>query len=122
MRMAREVDALAVRTPGKKSLAIQAFAKALRSIPTIISDNAGLDASEIIANLRAAHSESHGDKGPAPGVDVNVGEVGDMKEMGIYESFRVKNQVASFWFPDGDWVFAGASVGYRGGGDDFEGG
>lgn len=94
MRMAREVDALAMKTPGKKSLAIQAFAKALRSIPTIIADNAGLDASEIIANLRAAHSETLTDKSPAPGIDVNVGAVGDMKLLGIYESFRVKNQVS----------------------------
>jgi len=93
MRMARDVDALAMKTPGKKSLAIQAFAKALRSIPTIIADNAGLDASEIIANLRAAHSETQTDKGPAPGIDITTGAVGDMKTLGVYEPFRVKNQV-----------------------------
>lgn len=36
------VDEAAARTPGKRSLAMAAFARALRSIPTIISDNAGV--------------------------------------------------------------------------------
>jgi T-complex protein 1 subunit beta len=39
--MARVVDDLAAHTPGKKSLAMNAFARALRQIPTIICDNAG---------------------------------------------------------------------------------
>jgi hypothetical protein len=39
--MARVVDELAARTPGKRSLAMAAFARALRQIPTIICDNAG---------------------------------------------------------------------------------
>lgn len=92
MRMAKEVDALAMKTPGKKSIAIQSFAKALCSIPSIIADNAGLDASEMIANLRAAHSDSSSTS-EAPGIDVNIGTVGDMRKLGIFESFRVKMQV-----------------------------
>lgn len=35
------VDELAAHTPGKRSLAMEAYARALRAIPTIISDNAG---------------------------------------------------------------------------------
>lgn len=41
LQMARVIDDLAARTPGKKSLATAAFARALRQIPTIICDNAG---------------------------------------------------------------------------------
>lgn len=41
--MAKHVDELAQRTPGKKSIAIEAFAVALRAIPTTIADNAGLN-------------------------------------------------------------------------------
>ncbi len=41
-QMARVVDDLAARTPGKKSLAMAAFGRALRQIPTIICDNAGV--------------------------------------------------------------------------------
>ena len=40
-QMARVVDDLAARTPGTRSLAMAAFARALRQIPTIICDNAG---------------------------------------------------------------------------------
>lgn len=39
--MAQVVDDLAARTPGKRSLAMAAYARALRQIPTIICDNAG---------------------------------------------------------------------------------
>lgn len=35
------VEEKAARTPGKKSLAIEAYARALRSIPGTICDNAG---------------------------------------------------------------------------------
>ena len=49
--MANAVDDLAKRTPGKKALAMESFAKALRQLPTIISDNAGLDSSELVRAL-----------------------------------------------------------------------
>ena len=39
--MQQVVDEAAARTPGKRSLAMEAFARSLRAIPTIISDNAG---------------------------------------------------------------------------------
>lgn len=35
------VEEKAARTPGKKSLAIEAYARALRAIPGTICDNAG---------------------------------------------------------------------------------
>lgn len=88
--MARAVEQLAEKTPGKKALAMSSFARALRTLPTIICDNAGLDSADIIASLRAAHAQ---DPASCAGVDVVRGQPGDMKELGIYESFRVKNQV-----------------------------
>lgn len=89
MKMAKAVDTLAAATPGKKSLAMESYARALRSIPSIISDNAGLDASDIVANLRAAHVNENS----RTGIDINIGKTGDMQTLGIYESYRVKNQV-----------------------------
>lgn len=88
MQMARVVDELAAVTPGKKSLAMAAFANALRQIPTIISDNAGLDSAEIVSHLRAAHAANPETTGT--GVDVISGGMGDMRERGIFESFKVK--------------------------------
>jgi len=89
IKMAKAVDELAARTPGKKALAMEGFARALRQIPATISDNAGLDSPELITQLRAAHA----DPNSTAGVDVISGEVGDMQMRGIYESFRVKQQV-----------------------------
>ena len=56
MLMANVVSKLAQETPGKESIAMEAFARALRKLPTTIADNAGYDSSELIAQLRAAHN------------------------------------------------------------------
>uniref|UniRef100_A0A0D9WJJ7 CCT-beta n=1 Tax=Leersia perrieri TaxID=77586 RepID=A0A0D9WJJ7_9ORYZ len=84
-----EVDELARKTPGKKSHAIEAFSRALQSIPTIIADNAGLDSADLISQLRAEH---HNEQSTA-GIDVISGGVGDMKKLGISESFKAKQAV-----------------------------
>ncbi|KAH7523443.1 hypothetical protein FEM48_Zijuj06G0011400 [Ziziphus jujuba var. spinosa] len=89
MVMAKEVDELARKTPGKKSHAIEAFSRALLAIPTIIADNAGLDSAELIAQLRAEHHK----EGCTAGIDVLSGSVGDMAELGISEAFKVKQAV-----------------------------
>jgi chaperonin GroEL (HSP60 family) len=47
MIMARAVEEEAAKTPGKKALAMEAFARALRMIPTIIADNGGYDSAEL---------------------------------------------------------------------------
>jgi hypothetical protein len=57
MIMSKAVEQLAEKTPGKRSLAMECFAKALRCIPSIICDNAGLDSGEIVSQLRARHAE-----------------------------------------------------------------
>ncbi|XP_072953815.1 T-complex protein 1 subunit beta-like [Typha angustifolia] len=89
MVMAREVDDLARKTPGKKSHAIEAFSRALQAIPTIIADNAGLDSADLISQLRAEH---HKEKSNA-GIDVISGGIGDMEKLGISESFKVKQAI-----------------------------
>jgi T-complex protein 1 subunit beta len=89
MLMAKATDELAQRTPGKRSLAIEAFGRALRMIPTIICDNAGLDSADMLSSLRASHAT----QGSCAGVDILQGAVGDMRDCGVFESFRVKQQV-----------------------------
>jgi T-complex protein 1 subunit beta len=86
--MAADVDKLASRTPGKKSLAMAAFARALRQIPSIIADNAGLDFAEIVSQMTASVAS---DPGSTIGVDVVSGKAGDMRKLGIFESFKVKS-------------------------------
>ncbi|GAA5893775.1 hypothetical protein JCM8208_001241 [Rhodotorula glutinis] len=89
MIMAVAVDEEAKRTEGKKALAVEAFARALRQIPTILADNAGYDSSDLVAKLRAAHYEGRTDAG----LDMFKGVVGSMKECGVTESYKLKRQV-----------------------------
>lgn len=91
MRMARHVDELAARTPGKEALAIESFARALRQIPTIISDNGGYDSSQLVTELRAMHSQDN----VYAGLNMLTGEVGDVRDLGITESYAVKSAVVS---------------------------
>eukprot|EP00727_Mastigamoeba_balamuthi_P005769 m51a1_g1811 putative t-complex protein 1 subunit beta (536) ;mRNA; f:480604-483091 len=83
------VDEAARKTAGKKALAIEAFARALRMLPTIIADNAGYDSSELVMQLRAAHAEGR----KTAGLDMRTGCIGDMKELGVVEPLRVKAHV-----------------------------
>ncbi len=66
--MANAVQELSSRTPGKESMAMEAFAKALRQLPTIIADNAGYDSSQLLSELRALHSEGKTTMGLGEGV------------------------------------------------------
>jgi len=88
IRMALAVQDLAQKVEGKQSLAIEAFAKALRQLPTIIADNAGYDSAEIVQNLRSA--VANGDT--EAGLNMFTGKVGNMRELGITECLRVKEQ------------------------------
>lgn len=86
--MSNATDNLAKTIPGKKSLAIEAFGRALRRLPTIIAENGGFDSSELVSELRAAVSNGSN----TAGIDMNKGVLGDMKELGIKECLRVKEQ------------------------------
>ncbi|KAI8592653.1 T-complex protein 1 subunit beta [Geranomyces variabilis] len=89
MLMAKAVDEIAAVTPGKKAIACEAFAKALRQLPTILADNAGYDSAELVAQLRAAHHE--GDT--TAGLNMDEGIIGNVRTLGITESFKLKKQV-----------------------------
>ena len=89
MLMAQAIDAQVPATTGKKALAMTAFAVALRQLPTIIADNAGFDSADLVSELRVAHHEGNS----TAGVDVNTGKVGNMRELGIRESFHSKFMV-----------------------------
>nr|ACU45317.1 rho chaperonin-containing TCP-1 [Rhodomonas sp. CCMP768] len=89
IEMAAAVDELAKATAGKEALAMEAYARALRAIPTIIADNGGYDSAELVTKLRAAHAS--GDL--HAGLDMAQGCIGNMKALGVAESFRVEHQV-----------------------------
>ena len=93
MLMARAVDELALTVAGKESLAIESFARALRTIPSIIADNAGYDSNELVAQLRAKHHEVAKGERAVWGLDMDRGVVGDMSELRITEALKSKMQV-----------------------------
>ena len=86
--MSLAVDELAKTHRGKEALAIEAFSKALRQLPTIICDNAGYDSAELVQNLRSEIATGN----ESAGLDMNSGSIYDMNEQGITECLKVKEQ------------------------------
>eukprot|EP00041_Stephanoeca_diplocostata_P008225 m.118864 g.118864 ORF g.118864 m.118864 type:complete len:530 (-) comp17228_c0_seq1:127-1716(-) len=89
MLMANAIQKQALETPGKEAMAMEAFAHALRQLPTTIADNAGYDSSNLVSALRAEHAKGN----QTAGLNMDTGEIGDMVDLGITESYQVKNQV-----------------------------
>jgi len=73
---------------GKEQLAVEAYAEALEVIPRTLAENSGLDAIEILAELKAEHEKGKKDYG----IEVFEGKIKDMKEAGVVEPLRVKTQ------------------------------
>lgn len=86
VQMATAVEALAKQTSGKEGLAIEAYARALKQLPTIICDNAGYDSAELVQNLVSEVNNGNLTKG----LNLWKGEIDDMAERGVTECFRVK--------------------------------
>ena len=45
------------RTAGKEAVAMEAYARALLQLPTIIADNGGYDSALLVSQLRAGHTQ-----------------------------------------------------------------
>ena len=88
MRMSLAVDELAQTLKGKQAIAVEAFGRALRQLPTIICDNAGYDSAELVANLRAEIKTGK----DSAGLNMFEGKVDDMDTLGVTEAYRVKEQ------------------------------
>ncbi|KAK8022794.1 hypothetical protein PG993_013561 [Apiospora rasikravindrae] len=91
--MAKAVEGAATRVEGKKQMAVASFATALRQLPTILADNAGLDSSDLVARLRKAIYDGMSTYGldlMTPG-----GGITDMRDLGVIESYKLKKAVVS---------------------------
>ncbi|KAI9817951.1 MAG: T-complex protein 1 subunit beta [Phylliscum demangeonii] len=93
MVMARAVDQAADEVEGKKAIAVESFAKALRQLPTILADNAGYDSSDLIARLRSKIASGMTNAG----LDLRTagGGIADMRALGVIESYKLKRAVVS---------------------------
>ncbi|HDQ59697.1 MAG TPA: thermosome subunit [Candidatus Woesearchaeota archaeon] len=88
IEIAKELRAYASTLGGREQLAVIAFAEALEAIPRTLAENAGLDPIDTLVNLKAAHQEGK----VHAGVDIENGNVIDMKEKNVLEPLKVKSQ------------------------------
>jgi T-complex protein 1 subunit beta len=93
MVMSHAVEDVARETPGKKRIAVDSFATALRQLPTILADNAGLDSSALVSELRTAINS--GKKNSGLDLLTPGGGITDMRELGVVESYKLKRAVVS---------------------------
>jgi len=74
--------------PGLEQYAIKKFAASLECVPRALAENAGLNPTDVVTNLYAAHQE----EGKSNfGIDVETGDVIDAKEVNILDSYLVKH-------------------------------
>jgi len=76
---------------GRQQLAIEAFASAMEVIPRTLAENAGLDAINVLVDLRATHETGK----KTYGINVETGKPSDMLKAGVVEPLRVKTQAIS---------------------------
>ncbi|WP_434523069.1 thermosome subunit beta [Halorubrum sp. AS12] len=88
VELARRLRDYADSVEGREQLAVEAFADSLELIPRVLAENAGLDAIDLLVDLRAAHEA--GDQNA--GLDVFAGEVVDTADAGVVETAHAKEQ------------------------------
>ncbi len=90
MEAAKVARSLATKVGGREQYAIEAFANAFEIVPKALSENAGLDAVDILTELRHKHdAEADGWK---YGINAFSGKVEDMISLGVVEPLLVKLQ------------------------------
>ena len=73
---------------GREQLAIEAYADAVEVIPRTLAENAGLDAINVLVDLRSAHEKGQ----KTAGINLDTGKVEDMLKNNVVEPLRVKTQ------------------------------
>ncbi|KAG2182808.1 hypothetical protein INT44_005788 [Umbelopsis vinacea] len=91
MELNKRLQAVADKTPGLNQHAIKKFAEALEVIPRTLCENAGMDATEVLSRLYAAHFQEGG-AGATIGVDVENDNDGtlDAVKHEIFDAFYAK--------------------------------
>ncbi|CAM9452048.1 unnamed protein product [Chrysoparadoxa australica] len=83
MELSKLLKAEAKKIAGKQQLVVSAYAKALEIIPRQLADNAGLDSTDCLSQLRQKHASGEG--GKWFGVDVDHDGICDTFESGVWE-------------------------------------
>ncbi len=83
VEIAKQLNEYAKTFSGREQLVIQQFAKAMEAIPIALVENAGLDAIEIVGQIRTAHNDKPGSS--FMGYNLFTNKVEDMKAAGVLE-------------------------------------
>ena len=90
MELAEKLRDYARTVGGKEQMAIEAYAEALEVIPTVLAESAGMDALDVILQLKTLHNQGY----KFAGVNVMEGKIEeDMLKINVYEPILVKKQV-----------------------------
>ena len=89
VEVAKALRDYAAGVGGREQLAIESFADAVEVIPRALAENAGLEAIDVIVDMRSKHENQDG---KYMGVNVYTGKVEDMREKGVVEPLVVKEQ------------------------------
>jgi T-complex protein 1 subunit eta len=92
MELSRHLREYLRTIPGKIQLVINGFAKALETIPRTLSENSGLDSTDILNKLRQKHSQG-GEEGMWYGVNVLEGNIADLMLKFVWEPELVRINV-----------------------------
>ncbi len=86
IEVAKGVLEIARTLSGRERLAVEAFARAVESLPQTLAHNAGHDPIEVLMKLRKEHEQGN----KWAGFDIETGEPVNTWELGIVEPTRVK--------------------------------
>jgi chaperonin GroEL (HSP60 family) len=89
VEVAKELRKYAMNVGGREQLAIENFAGAVEVIPKTLAENGGLEAIDVIVELRSAHEKP---EGLYKGVNVFTGKIENMRDKGVVEPLVVKEQ------------------------------
>lgn len=94
MELSRYLREVSLGIAGKQQLVVQSFAKALEIIPRQLCYNAGMDAMDILNQLRK-HHHSEGGKGAWYGVNIAAESVGNNMDAFVWEPALIKSNMIS---------------------------
>jgi thermosome len=89
VEVAKELRKYATSVGGREQLAIENFADAMEVIPKTLAENGGLEAIDVLVELRSAHEKQDGQY---KGVNVFTGKIENMRDKGVIEPLVVKEQ------------------------------
>jgi len=91
IEVSRKLREYSASVGGREQLAINAFADSIEIIPRTLAESAGMDAIDVLVELKSKHESD----GQNYGVDVLNSKIADLWDMGVIEPLKIKTQAIS---------------------------